>query len=110
MTQLLEILFIGLAVASLSMTVAKSNVTERVRKQVSRLGHWASELIHCPYCLSHWFAFVLVWWRIGGCPGDVFVLTVFGVVTISSLASLGIARLFLALDEIDYEEKNDDAF
>ena len=98
---LFEMLLIGLAVASITMTISKSNVMGYLRTQVSKLGRWAEELIHCPYCLSHWFAFGVVWWRLGLIPLGRFILVSFGVVTIASLASLGIARLFLALDEID---------
>lgn len=105
MSLLLEILLIGLAVASITMTISKSNVMEYPRIQVSKLGRWARELIHCPYCLSHWFAFGIVWQKLGLFPLERFILVSFGVVTIASLASLKIAQLFLALDEIDSEEE-----
>lgn len=104
MDLLLNILLFGLAVASVTMTIAKSNVMEWFRGQVSKLGWWAEELIHCPYCLSHWFSFWLVWWKLGNRPLDLFILATFGTITVASLASLGIARLFLALDEIDRPE------
>jgi len=101
---LVEMLLIGLAVASITMTVSTSNVMEPWRIQVSKLGRRARELIHCPYCLSHWLAFVVVWGKFGLLPLERFILISFGIVTIASLASLGIAQLFLALDEIDSEE------
>lgn len=104
MNLLLEILLFGLAVASITMTIAKSNVMEWLRTLVSKLGWWAEELIHCPYCLSHWFSLGLVWWEFGMLPPVSFLLTVFGTITVASLASLGIAQLFLALDEIDHPE------
>lgn len=104
MTLLFEMLLIGLAIASFTMTIAKSNVMECLRTQVSKLGRWARELIHCPYCLSHWVAFTVTWWKFGLWPLERFILISFGVVTITSFASLGIANLFLTLDEIDSEE------
>ena len=104
MDLLLNILLFGLAVASITMTVAKSNVMEWPRTQVSKLGRRAEELIHCPYCLSHWLSLGVVWWEFGTLPLGRFILTVFGTITVASLASLGIAWLFLALDEIDRPE------
>lgn len=99
-----EMVLIGLAIASITMTIAKSNVMEWLRDQISELGQWTRELIHCPYCLSHWFAFAVVGWKFGLLPLEQFILMSFGVITIASLASLGIAQLFLALDKIDAEE------
>lgn len=104
MPLLFEMLLIGLAIASITMTISKSNVMEYLRTQVSKLSYWVGELIHCPYCLSHWFAFAAVWWKFGLLPLERFILISFGVVTIASLASLGIAQLFLTLDKIDSEE------
>jgi len=104
MDLLLDILLFGLAVASATMTIAKSNAMEWPRTQVSKLSCWARDLIHCPYCLSHWLSLGLVWWEIGTLPLDRFILTTFGTITVASLASLGIAQLFLALDEFDHQE------
>ncbi len=107
MDLLFNILLFGLAVASVTMTIAKSNVMEWPRIQVSKLGRWAEDLIHCPYCLSHWLSLGVVWWEIGMLPLDRLILTTFGTITVASFASLGIARLFLALDEIDRPEDED---
>jgi len=104
MPLLLEMLLIGLAIASITMTISTSYVMDYPRAQVTKLNRGLGELIHCPYCLSHWFAFGIVWWKLGLLPLDRFFLVSFGVVTIASLASLGIARLFSALDEVDSEE------
>lgn len=98
------ILLVGLAIASISMTICKSNVMRYFRNQVSKLGNWARGFIHCPYCLSHWLAFIAVWLEYGLLPIERFIVTSFGLVTIASFASLGIAQLFLALDDIDSEE------
>lgn len=97
----IELLLIGLAIASLTMTLSKSNVTEYLRDSISRLGSWPKKLIHCPYCLSHYFAFGFVWWKFGLLPLENFILMSFGVITIASLASLGIAQFFLALEDLE---------
>jgi hypothetical protein len=97
----IEMILLGLAIASITMTITKSNVMEYPRDQVSKLGSWAEDLAHCPYCLSHWLTFAAVWLRLGPLPLGQFVLVSFGVITIASFASLGIALLFLALDALD---------
>lgn len=99
-----EMMLIGFAIASVSMTITKSNVMESFRIKVSKLGRWMRELIHCPYCLSHWLAFAIVGYKFGLLPLERFLLMSFGVITIASLASLGIVNLFLSLDELDLEE------
>ena len=99
-----DILLTGLAVASISMTVALSNALAGVRETVSKLGRWPRELIHCPYCLSHWLSLGFVSQQMGLWPLSRFILTTLGVVTIASLASLGIGHLFLILDDDSSEE------
>jgi hypothetical protein len=96
-----EMILLGLAIASIAMTITKSNVMESLRNRASKLGRWARELMHCPYCLSHWLAFAAVWLKFGLLPLGQFVLVSFGVITIASFASFGIAALFLALDALD---------
>lgn len=96
-----EMILLGLAIASITMTITKSNVMEYPRDQVSKLGRWVRELVHCPYCLSHWLAFAVVWLEFGPLPLGQFVLVSFGVITIASFASLGIATLFLVLDALE---------
>jgi hypothetical protein len=99
-----EILFTGLAVSSISMTIALSNAMKWLREGVSKLGRWPGELIRCPYCLSHWLALGLVWYQMGLTPVVNVAIAVFSVVTIASLASLGIANLFLTLYDAETEE------
>lgn len=99
-----EILFTGLATASLSMTLALSNAMKPVRDIAAKLGRWPRELSRCPYCLSHWIAFGFVASQMGFSLWQQFIITAFAVITISSLASLGIANLFLTLYDAETEE------
>lgn len=98
-----DIIILALAISSISMTVATSNAMEWFRSLVSKLGQWFEEFIHCPYCLSHWLAAIvtLAWFE-----GSVYetVAVGFAIVTITSLASLGITHFFLALDALDRSE------
>lgn len=95
-----EIILLALAISSFSMTVTKANAFDWVRWQVSKLGYWPEELINCPYCLSHWLAIPSVIALHHGTWTNL-VLTIFAVVTLASLASLGITCLFLALNVLD---------
>ena len=97
----MDLFLIGLAIASMTMTISKSNIFWRLRALVSKLGLWAQDLIHCPYCLSHWLAFGFVWYEFG--LFDKFLIKSFAVITIASLASWGITQLFLALERLDNE-------
>jgi hypothetical protein len=98
-----EITLLSLAVSSVSMTVTTTYIFEWLRTLVSKLGRRFESLIHCPYCLSHWLAAAatLAWFE-----GSVYetIVTGFAIVTLASLASLGITHLFLALDALDRSE------
>jgi len=97
----MNILLAGLALASITMTISKTHIMQRVRDTVARLGPWAEDLIHCPYCLSHWFAFIIVGYEFGFFPLDRFFIMSFGIITIASAASLVITLFFLALDKLE---------
>lgn len=104
---LLEMIFIALATASISMTITKSNITKKLRELISKGGSWAEELIHCPYCLCHWVAAIIICiscWNIYSF--DILILMIFGVVTLACFGSLGIVWLFLMLDDLDNTEEN----
>ena len=98
-----EIILLALAVSSVSMTVATSNAMEWLRSLVSKLGQRFEELIHCPYCLSHWLAAIVTLAWVKGSVSEL-VVTGFAIVTLASLASLGITHFFLALDALDRSE------
>lgn len=99
-----DILMLSLAVASASMTIATSNAMEWFRNLVSKLGGWSEELIHCPYCLSHWLAAIVTVTWLKGTVGEL-VVAWLATVTLASLASLGITHFFLALDALDRSEE-----
>ena len=44
----------------LSHTVAKERLFAPLRDRLGGKETWAGYLVSCPYCLSHWLAFVLV--------------------------------------------------
>lgn len=99
---LLEMLFISLAISSISMTITKSMAMKWLRNRVSKLGPWFKKLINCPYCCTHWLSFIIVGlvYFLEAYPLHTIILMPFGIVTISSIGSLLITWLFLALDEL----------
>lgn len=57
MTETRQFVFLALAVAALSFTISKSTMPLIVplRRWLSR-SSFLKELLHCPYCTSHWVA------------------------------------------------------
>lgn len=82
------------AVASLTMLVSKSKLFIPIR---NKLPDWTP--IHCPVCLSFWVASPALYW------GPIEYLA---TVTFSNLWMLGIAKLYLAIDDMDYETTTTD--
>jgi len=101
---LTDIGILAMAVSALSMTVSKSNAMYWFRSLLSKGGSLLSELVHCPYCLSHWFAFSLVA-TLYGPTFPTLILVTLAIVALSSLASFGITYFFLALDALEGESE-----
>jgi hypothetical protein len=55
-----DALALSLAVATASLTLTKAKVFGAFRQWVARRSQWLGELIHCPYCASHWISLLLV--------------------------------------------------
>lgn len=60
MTTLEYILYLSLCTASISYTITWAGIFEGLRKQISKLGNWFEDLIHCPYCLGHYIALAIM--------------------------------------------------
>lgn len=59
-TALTAIVALALAVSAVSVTVTKTKIFQPVRRWTKKRSPWAGALLSCPYCLSHWLAFVAV--------------------------------------------------
>jgi len=65
---MMDLVLISLAVATASMTLGVSRIAKPWRDWMSKRSVRAGHLAQCPYCLSHWLAFVAVlayhptWW------------------------------------------------
>lgn len=60
MDVLLHLLLVALATATLSMTIAKTNVARPLHEIARSYPKWVQFLLQCPYCLNHWFAFAIL--------------------------------------------------
>lgn len=75
------------AVASLTMLLSRSKLFSPIRDLCPE---WTP--IHCPVCLSFWCAALALYW------GPIQYLA---TVTFTNLFMLGIAKLYLAVDDMD---------
>jgi hypothetical protein len=56
----LHLLSVAAVVMGIAQTVAKEKIFEPLRTRLGGKETWLGYLVSCPYCLSHWLAFVLV--------------------------------------------------
>ena len=54
------LLVLGAACAVIAMTVSKASIFEQARVWLDRKSNWLGDLVACPYCTSHWVAFLFV--------------------------------------------------
>ena len=57
---LLKIFLVSAVVMGLSHTIAREKIFEPLRTRCGGMSTWRGYLLSCPYCASHWLAFVLV--------------------------------------------------
>ncbi len=56
----LKILMLSLVVMGMAHTVARERIFAPLRDRCGGRETWLGYLVSCPYCASHWIAFVLV--------------------------------------------------
>jgi uncharacterized membrane protein (DUF106 family) len=56
----LRIVLVSAVTMGLSHTIAREKLFEPLRNACGGMSTWWGYLISCPYCASHWLAFVLV--------------------------------------------------
>jgi len=57
---LVQLLLVSAVVMGLSHTIAKERIFDPLRRKAGGIRTWQGYLVACPYCASHWLAFVLV--------------------------------------------------
>lgn len=55
-----QLFAVSAVVMGLSYTVAKEELFRRFRDRCGGRETWLGYLVSCPYCLSHWVAFIIV--------------------------------------------------
>ena len=55
-----QLLAVSLVVMGLSHTIARERIFQPLRARLGGKDTWLGYLISCPYCVSHWIAFILV--------------------------------------------------
>ena len=55
-----QLFAVSAVVMGLSYTIAKEELFRGLRDRCGGRGTWLGYLVSCPYCLSHWVAFIIV--------------------------------------------------
>ena len=57
---MLTVVLVSAVVMGLSHTIAREKMFARLRERLGGIETWPGYLVSCPYCASHWIAFILV--------------------------------------------------
>jgi uncharacterized membrane protein (DUF106 family) len=57
---MLQIVVVSAVVMGLSHTIAREKLFAPLRDRLGGMETWFGYLVSCPYCASHWLAFILV--------------------------------------------------
>lgn len=99
LTPIVTVALLALAVSSVSVTMTKSSIFKSTREWIDEKSSFFGDLVHCPYCTSHWlsFAAVAVYQpRLLDSPYWVFdyAVSAFVIVTLASMSSGLVIRAF----------------
>lgn len=50
----MKLILLALCLSTVTFTISSTGIFEPVRKLLSKIHLKVEELIHCPFCLSHW--------------------------------------------------------
>jgi len=99
----LTLILLSLAVSGISFTITTTAMFTWLRELLSPIHHKLEELVHCPWCLSHWVTFVILIWaplyRFTGIPFVDFFLTAFSIVGISGTFHYVLLRTYAPIAE-----------
>lgn len=94
-----SLLILALCNGALAMTFTKSRVFRAPRRWVADRSDFWGDFVQCPFCISHWLAFLSVAaWRLravdcGFAPLD-YAASAFALVALSAFVAGAIFRLF----------------
>lgn len=108
--EFINFVVIALAVSSVSFTVTFTSLFKGFRDHVSTFHYKVEELVHCPWCFSHWVSFALV-----PLSGSVysfteyfflnFLLSVFAVTALSGLLHHVLLRAYEPVAKASLQRK-----
>lgn len=98
---MIQILILAFCVASISFTVTVTSIFKFLRDWVSKIHYKFEELIHCPWCFSHYVALLILFL----CNKEVyiivssstiinFIVTWFAIIGISGLCHYILLRAY----------------
>lgn len=91
----MNFIYYSLAIASITLTISQTAVFKPLRDNVPT--KWLKKLIHCPYCLAHYFALFAALYLF---PWDFnLLIKIMALVALSSIVSLPILLYLELLDE-----------
>lgn len=96
-----EIIILSLAVAAMSLTLAKAKVTSRLRGWLLVKLPWVGQMVQCVYCSSHWIAFGVALFTMPLQPYSDWLnllITTFALVGLSAIFT-GLAIKLLHMDQ-----------
>lgn len=96
---LIKLIIVSLAVASISWTITKSLIFLFLRSFFCKRSKFLGNLFSCPYCLSHWVSFIFMFYLYKFSFN--FILMSFAAVTLSTIWTGMINRAldFIILDD-----------
>lgn len=104
-----KIIMLALAVSAISFTISFTSIFMGVREWISRIHPKLEELIHCPWCLSHYVALVAMF-TAGKYTGFIdFVAQWFAMICLSGLCHYVLLRAYKPVMENMMNRKIDQA-
>ena len=99
----IKLIIISLFISSVSFTISVTSIFEWLRRLVSTIHPKLEELIHCPYCLSHWILFLFLAINYGKFePVNIlkeeyimnFTVSIFAIICISAIVHYVLLRAY----------------
>lgn len=90
---IIQLFLISLAISAISYTISRTEIFKPIRKLICSRLNWLGKLISCPYCLSHWVSFGMIFYFYKTISFEVFILT-FAMVALSAIWTGMISRSF----------------
>lgn len=90
----INLIIISLAIASISYTISKGGIFRPMRLYICKTeSKFLGELISCPYCVSHWVSWIIMFVIFKSLSLD-FIISSFAAITLSMFWTGIIARSF----------------